>query len=162
MKVLAGVTVVVVCMQFFTPKRNISTSVSQAGIASVFTTPQEVQSILTKACNDCHSNNTVYPWYSNIQPVGWWLQHHVNEGKGELNFDSFAVYSPRRQHHKLEELEEMVEHGDMPLPSYTWIHKNAILTEAEKQTLLSWSKSIRAEMQAKYPADSLKLQPRKR
>ena len=161
-KILAVVVVVLIVIQFFPPTKNVSEAASAKNISAVYNTPAEVKTILDKACNDCHSNNTVYPWYTNVQPVGWWMQHHVNEGKGELNFDSFAVYSPRRQHHKLEELEEMVEKSDMPLPSYTWIHKNAILTEAEKQTLLNWSKGIRAEMQATYPADSLKLLPRKR
>ncbi|MFN8287554.1 MAG: heme-binding domain-containing protein [Chitinophagales bacterium] len=161
-KILIAVAVVVVVIQFFPPTKNTAAGPSAANISAVYTVPADVKTILDKACNDCHSNNTIYPWYTNIQPVGWWMQHHVNEGKEEFNFDAFAEYSPRRQHHKLEELEEMVGKADMPLPSYTWIHKNAILTEGEKQTILSWSKGIRAEMEAKYPADSLKLPPRRK
>ena len=150
-KFLIGLAVVLVGIQFFHPQKNISNSVS----ANKITTTTEVENILKTSCNDCHSNNTIYPWYNNIQPVGFWLTHHINEGKEELNFDEFASYSPRKKYHKLKELEELVNEGEMPLSSYTLMHKDAVLSAQQKETLISWSKSVRAEMETQYPKDSL-------
>ncbi len=154
-KTLLGLAVLLVVIQFFHPKKNVSEGVQTDSIAAVFTTSEEVKSILAKSCNDCHSNNTIYPWYNNIQPVAWWLSHHVNDGKQKLNFDEFATYSLRRQYHKMEETEEMIKQNEMPLFSYTITHRNAVLGESEKQLLINWSKAIRNEMEAKYPKDSL-------
>ena len=104
---------------------------------------------------DCHSNNTRYPWYFKIQPVDWWLTHHINEGKQELNFDEYTNKPLRYQYHKMESTVDLVKKGEMPLDSYLWIHKDAILTEEEKNTLINWAQGITNEMKAKYPADSL-------
>ena len=154
-KILITLLVVLIVIQFFHPAKNISTVKSPNDIAVLHKVPVNVRTILDKACNDCHSNNTRYPWYNNIQPVAWWLDHHVQEGKGELNFNEFATYSLRKQYHKLEEVEELVKEGEMPLGSYTLIHTDARLTEQEKATLINWANSIRSEMKAKYPIDSL-------
>jgi hypothetical protein len=112
------------------------------------------KTILKTSCYDCHSNNTVYPWYSNIQPLAWWLQGHVNEGKEELNFDEFATYNPRRQFKKMEETEEMITEGEMPLSSYTIIHSNAVLSASQKETLINWAKSIGQEIKSKSPGSA--------
>jgi hypothetical protein len=117
--------------------------------------PGDVKTILVKACNDCHSNNTTYPWYSQIQPVAWWLDDHIQEGKKHLNISEFASYRLRKQYHKMEEVEEMLADGAMPLESYTYIHKDAKLTKEEKDKVIAWSKAIRDTMEAKYPMDSL-------
>jgi hypothetical protein len=154
-KILLGVVVVLVAVQFFHPKKNVSSGVQTNNIAAVFTTPEEVKTILVKSCNDCHSNNTIYPWYNNIQPVAWWLNHHIDEAKHELNFDEFASYSPRKQYHKLEETEKMLNENEMPLSSYTFIHRDAILSAQQKQVLIDWTKGIRKQMEATYPKDSL-------
>lgn len=153
--IVIGLVVILVIIQFFHPAKNISTTHSSNNIAVVYNQPDHVRGILSKACNDCHSNNTRYPWYNNIQPVAWWLDHHVQEGKRELNFDEFATYPLRKQYHKLEEVTEMLDEGEMPLSSYTFIHTNAKLTDQEKTALTGWADSIRAVMKAKYPADSL-------
>ena len=101
-----------------------------------------VKNVLKKACNDCHSNYTNYPWYCRIQPVGWWIQHHVNEGKHHLNFSDFASYTQKRQVHKLNDMAEVMEEGEMPLSSYTLIHKEAKLTDAENKLLAEWAKNL--------------------
>jgi hypothetical protein len=85
----------------------------------------------------------------NIQPVGWWMQHHVKEGKSHLNFSEFASYAPKRQHHKLEELIEMVKEGEMPLNSYLWIHGNAKLSDQDRSTLLNWADQLMKEIALK-------------
>ena len=148
-KIIYILLAVLVIIQFIRPAKNQSDSISDKDISTVYTVPAEVSGILKKACNDCHSNNTNYPWYSNVQPITWWLQHHVDEGKGELDFSSFAAYSAKKQHHKLEEIIEQVKEGEMPLNSYTWIHKDAVLTEAEKLSLSSWAAQLRNEIATK-------------
>ena len=105
--------------------------------------PDTVQKILSVACNDCHSNQTLYPWYVNIQPVGWWMQNHINDGKRHLNFSEFNSYKPEKAAHNMKETIDRVKEKDMPLNSYTWIHKNAILSEGQIQILTGWADSIR-------------------
>lgn len=149
------VLVVLVVIQFFRPEKNQQPIDATKQMASVLPVPQNVQSILAKACNDCHSNNTVYPWYSNIQPIAWWLNDHIVDGKKHLNFDEYAAYRPRRQYHKMEEVIEQVKEGEMPLESYTIIHKNAVLTQSEKVELTSWAQAVMDSLKRKYPIDSL-------
>lgn len=146
--------IIIVGIQFIRPARNLGNN-NEKSISTLYPVPANVQAILNKACNDCHSNYTVYPWYTNIQPVGWWLNHHVNEGKEKLNLSEFANYRIFRQYHKLDELIELTDNTEMPLSSYTWIHKDAILTAEEKNALTGWAKAIQDSMRATYPADSL-------
>lgn len=148
-KILLTLAAILVLIQFIHPKHNTSTVPSPNDITTAFTVPDNVQQILSKACNDCHSNNTTYPWYSKIQPVDWWLQDHVNEGKEELNFSEFATYKPKRQHHKMKEVIEQVKEGEMPLNSYTWVHKEAVLSDEEKIILTTWAEQLRAEIAVK-------------
>ena len=148
-KIILGIVVLLVIIQFFRPEKNSSTGISENHISKKYATPDEVKIILDKACYDCHSNNTNYPWYANFQPVAWWLDHHVDEGKGEINFDEFLTYPAKKARHKMEEVNEMVKEGEMPLNSYTWVHKDAVLTQAEKLVLAEWAvatmKTIEAE-----------------
>ena len=154
-KILIGLLVVLIAIQFIKPARNESAN-STKDIATLYPMPDSVKTIVTKACADCHSNKTVYPWYASIQPLGFWLDHHVEEGKGEINFNEFASYRIGKQNHKLKEVIEQVQEGEMPLSSYTLIHKNAVLTETEKNTLVHWCQNIMDTIKANYPADSLK------
>jgi len=154
-KIVIGILICLVAIQFIRPAKNAGVTDKTKEIAAVIQVPENVQVILKKACNDCHSNNTVYPWYSYIQPVYFWLNHHINEGKREINFDEFATYRLRRQYHKLEEIIKQVKEGEMPLSSYTLIHKEAILTNDEKTTLTTWAKNAMDSMKAHYPIDSL-------
>jgi hypothetical protein len=159
-KILVVLLVVLVVIQFIHPARNISKKEQPNNIARAYNVPDSVKTILDKACLDCHSNNTRYLWYFNIQPVDWWLTHHINDGKEGFNFDEYLNKPPRYQYNKLEDAEKMVKKGEMPLDSYTWIHKEAILSEQEKNTFVNWAESIRDEMKRKYAADSLKRRPR--
>jgi hypothetical protein len=128
--------------------------VSANDITRHYSIPENVQEILKRSCTDCHSNHTNYPWYSNIQPVGWWLQYHIDEGKHELNFSEFATYTPKRQHHKMEETIEMIEQNEMPLNSYLWIHHDAKLNDADKKTLIDWAGHLRDELAKKHNLSS--------
>jgi len=154
-KILLVILVILLIIQFFHPKKNTGAEPSPNGIAAVYAVPDSVQQVLAVACNDCHSGNTRYPWYSKIQPVDWWLTHHVNEGKRELNFDEFKTFTPRRQYNKMKSLINEIKEGGMPLDSYTWIHKDAILSPAQKQLLITWAEDIRRQLEKTYPPDSL-------
>lgn len=154
-KIMVFLLIVLVVIQFIHPKKNKSEGPQQNYIGNVYTVPENVKSILAKACNDCHSNNTRYPWYSKLQPVDWWMNNHVVDGKKELNLDEYTNRNLRYQYHKLEEITKQVKEGHMPINSYTWIHKDAILTDEEKNTITAWADGIRSDMEAKYPIDSL-------
>lgn len=131
---------ILVLIQFIRPERNGNWEKSDNDISMAINVPSNLQQILETSCYDCHSNHTTYPWYTNIQPIGLWMQHHVDEGKEELNFSEFKTYKPKRQKHKLEEIAEQVNEHEMPLSSYTLIHKNAILTPEQNVALVSWAK----------------------
>lgn len=154
-KISAFLLAALVVIQFIHPKKNKAGGVQSNYIGNVYPLVEDVKAILAKACNDCHSNNTRYPWYSKLQPVDWWMNNHVIDGKKHLNFDDYTNRNLRYQYHKLEEIAEQVKKGEMPLNSYTWIHKDARLSESEKKTLVNWADALRNSMEAKYPIDSL-------
>lgn len=154
-KIMWVLLAALIAIQFIHPKRNKSEGPQPNYIGKVYAIPDDVQSIMAKACNDCHSNNTRYPWYSKIQPVHWWLNKHVVEGKKKINYDEYTNRPLRYQYHKLEETIEMVKEGEMPLNSYTWTHKDAKLTEEEKAKITGWAQSVMDTMKARYPIDSL-------
>jgi len=106
----------------------------------------EVANTLKIACYDCHSNQPTYPWYTNIAPVSWWIKHHINEGNHHLNFSIWGTYKDKRKHHKLEECIEMVEEGEMPMSSYTLMHGDAKLTDAQKLQLVEFFKALKNAM----------------
>ena len=147
--------IALIVIQFFHPKKNIHEGEQPNAFAKLHAVPADVKVILKKACDDCHTNNTVYPWYSKIQPVDWWLNDHVVEGKNHLNLDELASRPAWLRYHKLEEVIEQVKEGKMPIDSYTWTHKDAILTDEEKVKLTGWAQGIRDEMKQNFPADSL-------
>lgn len=146
-KILIGLAILLVMIQFIRPARNISSAEQSNDIAAHYTVPADVQQILKRSCYDCHSNNTVYPWYTNIQPIGWWMQDHINEGKEELNFSEFGSYTAKRQAKKLKKTAEEVKEGEMPLNSYLWIHKDAVLSAEQKDALINWAGSLQQQIQ---------------
>lgn len=120
------------------PEKNISSVEAKNSIEKLFPIPDSVLTILKTACYDCHSNNTRYPWYSNIQPVALFLNKHIVEGKKELNFDEFGNYTGRRQQSKLKAIANQVRDGEMPLRSYSIMHKNARLTSGERDYIITY------------------------
>lgn len=154
-KILPGLAILLVVIQFFRPEKNIDEGVQANDISKVYPLSEQAQHILKTSCYDCHSNNTVYPWYNSIQPVAWWLNNHVEEGKRELNFNEFATYTPARQFKKMDEMRDEIDEDEMPLSSYTLIHRDAILNDADKKMIIQLSEAIRDSLRAHYPADSL-------
>lgn len=133
-------------LQFIRPDYNNGELKGENDIYHVVDVPEDVDAIFVKACFDCHSNHTEYPWYAQIQPIGWWINDHIEDGKEELNFSEFASMNIEDQLHKLHECIEMLEDNVMPLDSYTWIHKDAILTPEEKEKVIAWAKKSQDEI----------------
>jgi hypothetical protein len=157
-KMLIILLAIFIIIQFFRPAKNIAADATAYAndISTVYIVPDSIHQLLKSSCYDCHSNNTEYPWYNNIQPVAWWLNKHVQNGKKALNFSEFATYPIRRKYKKLDGMIKEVQSGDMPLSSYTLIHRYAILTPDQKTALINWATVIRDSIKANTPADSLK------
>jgi hypothetical protein len=136
-----AVLALVTGIQFIRPARNNSEQVAAAGFVRSFGVPDSVNRILQSSCYDCHSNRTKYPWYSQIQPFGWVLSRHIRRGKSELNFSEFAGYSLRRQVSKFKAIASQVEDNEMPLKSYKLLHKQAKLSDGEKNLLVTWMRN---------------------
>lgn len=141
--------IVFIIIQFIRPERNESSEVLPADISKLAAVTDSVQVLLKNACYDCHSNNTTYPWYVNIQPMGWLMTNHIQEGKSVLNFSEFGNYSARRQLSKLKGITNSIKDDIMPLSSYKWMHKNARLTQFEKALLINWVEQSKDSLSAK-------------
>jgi len=141
-----------IAMQFFGPEKTNPAVDETKTIAAAAPMPPEVAAILTRACYDCHSHQTRWPWYSNVAPVSWFVIGHVNDARQHLNFSEWATYNPKRMKRKLEEIKEEVEDGAMPLPSYLPLHPAAKLAPEDVQALSAWTI---AERERLAPADSL-------
>ena len=141
--------IALIIIQFSRPKKNICDGIAVNDISSKYTIPTDISDILKVSCYDCHSNNTVYPWYNNIQPVAWWLQYHVNHGKHGLNFSEFFSYTPMQQVKKLKNISREIKEDGMPLDSYLWIHKYAALSPEEKDLVIAWADSVQEQIAGK-------------
>lgn len=135
--------IALVVIQFIRPDKNNSGYEGITAFKTDTRPTEEVLSILEKNCFDCHSNQTTYPWYAEIAPISYWLDDHVVEGKKHFNMSSWDKYSIKKKDHKLEELIEEVEEGEMPLNSYTWIHGD--LSSNDKELLLQWATLVRLQ-----------------
>jgi len=130
--------IVFVAIQFVRPARNKSGQVLPTDFTKVYTVPNNVQSILQNACYDCHTNNTNYPWYSNVQPIAWMLARHIKNGKDKINFSEFGSNSTRKQISKLKEIANQIKDDEMPLFSYKMMHSKANLSKEEKNLIMDW------------------------
>ena len=145
-KVLFVLFTVFVIAQFFRPDKNQGDIATLEPFLNETNPPQDVHLILKTACFDCHSDYTYYPWYNSITPLNYWLADHVDNGKGELNFSNWAEYSLKRKDHKLEEVMDLVKKKVMPLESYTWTHKDAILSDEQIENFMAWTKEARMKL----------------
>jgi hypothetical protein len=142
-KILILLLVALILIQFFRPAKNVSIGEQPNALAKKYPIPAHVDTILRKACYDCHSNNSKYPWYFNVQPSAWFVANHIKNGKTHFNFDEFLTYKKEKKDHKLEELGDEVEHDEMPLSSYTLMHAEARLSQQQKDTIIAWAKELR-------------------
>ena len=130
-------------IQFIPVSLNQSNNIPKEDIISSYEPPKEIANILKNSCYDCHSNNTIYPWYSKLQPFAWLMEKHIREGKDELNFNEFTSYSIRRQRSKLKSVISQIKKDEMPLDQYTLMHKDAILSEQMKTQLITWVEQLK-------------------
>ncbi len=135
--------VVILIAQFFGPEKNEGNIASIDAFIADTKPPQEVKTILETSCFDCHSNTTNYPWYNAITPVNYWLDSHIKDGKKHFNASLWNDYSDKRKDHKLDELAEEVAEKEMPLPSYTWTHEDADLSQEQIDAVVAWVNSAR-------------------
>ena len=139
-KIAGGVVVLaLIVMQFFRPERTNPTSDPASSFEAIVKPPQEVTSSLKRACNDCHSNQTTWPWYSNIAPVSWLIANDVNEGRVHLNFSNWTQPGAEGETPEIGELCSEVQAGKMPLRSYTLLHPQAKLSGQEVAALCALS-----------------------
>lgn len=142
-KILFIGLIIFLLMQLYQPVRNSDYGqVLPIHISKVYHIPKNVETILHTSCYDCHSNNTQYPWYSYIQPVRLFMESHITKGKNDLNFSQWGDYSKRKQENKLDRIVKQIKANEMPLTSYTLIHKNAVLTTAQKEQVIKWTQKV--------------------
>ena len=110
-------------------------------VTSDVTAPADVKAILRRACYDCHSNQTRWPWYSRLAPVSWWLSDHVADGRKNLNFSQWPVIDLEAQEDALQDIAKQIEKGEMPLRSYLLAHRDARLNAQARATLLRWARA---------------------
>ena len=137
-KIVAAIVIVCIVIQFIQPGRNKSGQVLSTDITKILGLPENVKAVFKKSCYDCHSNNTDYPFYVNVQPMGWLMANHIKNGKEDLNFNEFGTYSKRKQFNKLRAIATSIKDGSMPLISYTIMHKDARLSQENKETIINW------------------------
>jgi hypothetical protein len=146
-KILIVLLVTFIIIQFFPIDKTNPATNEGMDFLKIKNTPEPIAKIIRNSCYDCHSNETEYPFYSNIQPVAWLLKNHIDEGRKELNFSTFATYEPKRQAHKLDEAAEYVEQKKMPLESYLLGHPNAKLSDEQRKELSQYFRKIQKEIE---------------
>lgn len=134
-KAMGVVIFILIAVQFVPVNRENSP------VTAEIQAPTEIKNILRRSCYDCHSNETIWPWYSKVAPISWLVAKDVREGRRELNFSKWGSYSQKRQTKLIKESFEEIEEGEMPLWIYLLAHRNAKLSENDKQTLKQWQQS---------------------
>jgi len=147
MKILKIIVLVLlvafVGIQFIPTERNQSDLVPKTDFLVVNNTPEDIGKLLEVSCYDCHSNNTKYPWYNKIQPVAWFLEDHIKDGKKELNFSEWDEYSNRRKNSKLKSIISQIRDDEMPLFSYPLLHRDAVYSDSEKELVMEYMRKIK-------------------
>lgn len=137
--VLIILLIAFIAIQFYRPDRTAPAIVQAETLEASVEVPGDINLIMERSCNDCHTNQTRYPWYSNVSPFSWFLANHISDGRRHLNFSVWNTYSDKKKSKKLEEICEQLESKEMPLPSYLWIHRDAVLSEDDSKALCDWA-----------------------
>lgn len=139
-KIILGLAVIFLIMQFFRIDKTNPPIVAEQDYLNITQPPAQVAQLIKVACYDCHAHTTEYPWYTNIAPVSWWIDNHIQHGRKHLNFSIWSTYSVKKANHKLEECYEMLEDTEMPLLSYMVAHPDAWISDEERTMLVDWFK----------------------
>jgi hypothetical protein len=144
--ILIVLLAIFIILQFFGINRSVPQTDPNKDFMAVANPPQEIQALMHDACYDCHSNETKYPWYSHIQPGGWFMQNHIDEAREHMNFSEWGDNSTDTQMDKLKHSANMVKRKKMPLKSYLFLHPEARLTDEEIGTLSDWFNNYRESL----------------
>jgi hypothetical protein len=145
-RVVLGAVVVAILIQVVPPSRTNPPVNTQQEVTAAMSVDPGVDRILERSCNDCHSNRTVWPWYSRIAPLSWVLSSDVSNGRRHMNFSEWGTYPDYKRKDLLSEMCKIVTERDMPPFSYTLTHGSAQLSESERQSICDWTKeSVAAE-----------------
>lgn len=146
----AAITFVVIGIgsQFIRPARTNPPTDPSATMGARMSVPADVSAILARGCRDCHSNETRWPWYSNVAPLSWWVIDHVNHGRSHFNYSAWAKYPPDEAAKLLEGSCELTQKSAMPLPSYLWMHPDARLSPSDVAVLCAWTRQRLTSRQA--------------
>jgi Haem-binding domain len=139
-RVLLGSLVALVAIQFIPVER------SNPPVRLEVQAPPEVAAVLRRACYDCHSNETKWPWYAHVAPMSWLLSAHVRSGRGDVNFSEWPALDTELQALAFDDIRKQIEQRKMPLWSYLLLHPEARLTEADRRTLLGWAREESARL----------------
>ena len=148
-KILLGLLLLFIVIQFIRPAKNANSKILPTDITRSINVSDNVLNIFKNSCYDCHSNDTRYPWYVNIQPMGWLMANHIKEGKANLNFSEFGTYSKRKQANKLRAIAKSINDDSMPISSYTIMHTDAKLNEENKKMISDWVSSEKDNIEKK-------------
>lgn len=141
---------ILVMIQLYQPARNKSTAInSSLGFVKKYAVPRNIENILLISCYDCHSNTTIYQWYDLIQPARILVEMHIKGAKQNLNFDEWGSYSKRKQETKLDRIIKQIKADEMPIVTYTFMHRNAKLSDFQKKELIDWI----SKMKEKFPSN---------
>lgn len=162
-RILIGLLAVFVVLQFFQIDKTNPPQDDQQDLIAAVSPPTDVSNLLQQACYDCHSHQTEYPWYASIQPVGWWLKQHIDEGREHLNFSAWTQYEADKKAHKAEEAAEEIEESHMPIKPYLFTHPEARLSDEQRERLTHWfealsmagTKDISEQVRESVPPDQL-------
>jgi hypothetical protein len=142
-RVVAGVAVVTaVGIQLVRPARTNPVAPASMALGAHVPVPPEVDDVLRRACRDCHTNETAWPWYTDVAPVSWLVINHVNDGRRHFNYAEWERYDQKKQQRLLTKSCELSRSGDMPVPSYLWIHRNAHLSGTDVDAICHWVETI--------------------
>lgn len=145
-KIFIVLVFIFIGIQFIRPTRNDGVADAATDISHYVKVPDSVNKILVTSCYDCHSNHTIYPWYVNINPVGLWLKNHIEDGKRAINFSDLSGFSKKKLDHRMKDIAEQVGSSEMPLSSYTLIHRYAILDSSQVRIIKNWTEDARKEI----------------
>jgi hypothetical protein len=133
---------IIVLIQFYPVERPAVNTDNPNDISKHVNVPKNISIILKSSCYDCHSNETVYPWYANIAPVKWWVYEHIEHGREHLNFSEWSTISKLDKAEILDDLSSEVIEKEMPLKYYPWMHKEAKLSDADREALSEWAEML--------------------
>ena len=140
--ILMVLLAVLLLIQLVRPQKNTAAIPAGKAFVDTFKVSEQVNAILAVSSYDCHSNNTDYPWYSEIQPMAWLMDKHIKDGKEKLNFDELPSYGSRRLNSKFTQITKQIEQDKMPLNSYLWMHEGARLSMEDKRLLVDYFNSL--------------------